>query len=117
MRTHKDLDVWKDGIELVSEIYKITASFPKEEIFGLTSQIRRAIVSVPSNIAEGAARNSKKEFTQFLYISLGSLSEIETQLIISKQLGFMKENANLNELVERLRRKLINLIKYLKNNA
>ena len=117
MKTHKDLDVWKDGIELVGEVYKITANFPKEEMFSLTSQMRRAIISVPSNIAEGAARNSKKEFIRFLYVSIGSLSEIETQLIISKQLGFIKGIDDLNELIERLRRKLLNLIKYLKTTV
>ena len=72
MKTHKDLDVWKLSIDFVTDIYKVTSSFPKEDQFGLTNQIRRAAVSVPSNIAEGAARNSDKEFLRFLYISLGS---------------------------------------------
>jgi four helix bundle protein len=70
MKTHKDLDVWKKAIELVASIYKTTSSFPKEELYGLTSQIRRAAVSLPSNIAEGAARNHVNEFRQFLYIAL-----------------------------------------------
>jgi four helix bundle protein len=70
MKTHKDLDVWKKAIELVASIYKIPSSFPKEELYGLTSQIRRAAVSLPSNIAEGAARNHVNEFRQFLYIAL-----------------------------------------------
>lgn len=68
MRTHKDLDIWKRGIEFVQNIYKVTAAFPKEELYGLTSQLRKASVSYPSNIAEGAARFSKKEYIQF-YIS------------------------------------------------
>ena len=78
IRNHKDLEVWKKSMDLVSNIYKITESFPNKELYGLTNQIRRAAVSIPSNIAEGAARNSKKEFIQFLYIALGSLSELET---------------------------------------
>lgn len=76
MKTHKDLDVWKLSVELVLDIYKITKNFPKEEIYGLTSQIRRSAISIPSNIAEGAGRNSKKEYVHFLYNSLGSLSKI-----------------------------------------
>jgi four helix bundle protein len=83
MVTHKNLDVWNMGMDLVENVYRITEAFPKEEQFGLTSQMPRAAVSVPSNIAEGAARSSKREFLQFLYISLSSLSEIETQLIIA----------------------------------
>ena len=82
MKTHKDLDVWKFAIEFVTNIYKATSDFPDEEKFGLTSQLRRASVAIPSNIAEGAARNHPKEFIQFLYIALSSASEIETQLII-----------------------------------
>ena len=75
IKTHKDLDAWKESMSLVEEVYKLTESFPKEEIFGLTSQMRRAATSIPSNIAEGAARNSEKEFIQFLHVSLGSLAE------------------------------------------
>ena len=86
MKTHRDLDVWKKSVSLVTSIYEITKSFPKEEIYGLTNQIRRAAVSVPSNIAEGSARQGNKEFIQFLYIALGSLTELETQLIIARNL-------------------------------
>jgi len=78
IKNHKDLEVWKKSMDLVSNIYKITESFPNKELYGLTNQIRRAAVSVPSNIAEGAARSSKREFIQFLYVALGSLSELET---------------------------------------
>lgn len=85
MKTHRDLDVWKKSVSLVTSIYEITKSFPKEEIYGLTNQIRRAAVSVPSNIAEGSARQGNKEFIQFLYIALGSLTELETQLNYCKQ--------------------------------
>jgi four helix bundle protein len=86
MVTHKDLDIWKMSIDLVEKIYRLTEGFPKEEQYGLTSQLRRAVVSIPSNIAEGAARNSKREYMQYLYISLGSLAETETHLIIANRL-------------------------------
>jgi four helix bundle protein len=89
MKTHLDLEVWKMSMDFVENIYGLSASFPKEERYGLTSQIRRAAVSIPSNIAEGAARQSPKEFVQFLYISLGSLSEVETQLLLSQRLLFV----------------------------
>ncbi|HBX50590.1 MAG TPA: four helix bundle protein [Bacteroidales bacterium] len=89
MKTHKDLDAWKSSVEFVTQMYKITESFPKSEEFGLKDQLRRAAVSIPSNIAEGAARNHTKEFIQFLYISLGSLSEVETQLIIAQNLNYI----------------------------
>jgi len=77
-------------MNFVEDIYKLSTQFPKEEMYGLTSQMRRAAVSIPSNIAEGASRQSSKEFVQFLYISLGSLSEVETQLILSERLKFVK---------------------------
>ena len=117
MKTHKDLDVWKNSITMVKEIYRITSSYPKEELYGLTNQIRRASVSIPSNIAEGAARNHEKEFVQFLYIAQGSLSELETHLIISEELNFIEKYdfdlliAKFNEI----RAQLSGLIKYLKN--
>ncbi|PKN14946.1 MAG: four helix bundle protein [Deltaproteobacteria bacterium HGW-Deltaproteobacteria-24] len=91
MQTHKDLKVWQKSIEFVEYIYTITNDFPKEELYGLTSQMRRCAVSVPSNIAEGSARNHNKEFIQFLYVSLGSLSELETQLIIAVKIGYLSE--------------------------
>ena len=91
IRTHKDLEVWKKAIDFVTEIYSVTALFPKAELYGLTSQIRRAAVSIPSNIAEGACRNHKAEFKQFLYIALSSAAEIDTQLIISSNLGFLEK--------------------------
>jgi len=114
IKTHKDLDIWQRGIGFVEQIYKVTTKFPKEELYGLTSQIRRAAVSYPSNIAEGAARSSRKEFVQFLYISLASLSEAETQLIIAEKLRYLKTD-NLLEEVEALRRMTLNFIKYLKS--
>ncbi len=115
-QTHKDLEVWKQGIDLVERIYSITNHFPKEELFGLTSQIRRSAISIPSNIAEGYARASRKELTQFLYISLGSLSELETQIIIALKLGFINDEQLLQD-IEIVRRKLLNLIKYQKSKS
>jgi four helix bundle protein len=88
---HKNLDVWKKSIELVKIIYKSTENFPQKEIYGLTNQIRRASVSVPSNIAEGSARKSGLERKRFFEIARGSLVEIDTQLIIAKELNYIKE--------------------------
>jgi four helix bundle protein len=90
MKTHKDLLVWQKSIDLVTAMYKLTNGFPNNEIYGLTSQLRRASVSIPSNIAEGAARNSDKEFVRFLYIARASAAEVDTQLIISENLGYIK---------------------------
>ena len=89
MKTHVDLDVWKRAMDFVEMVYVLSGRFPKEEVYGLTSQVRRAAVSIPSNIAEGASRQSTKEFIQFLYISLGSLSEVETQLMLSYRLKYV----------------------------
>jgi four helix bundle protein len=93
MKSHKDLNVWKASMSLVSEIYRMTAAFPKQEMFGLSSQMRRAAISIPSNIAEGAARKSTREFVQFLYIAQGSLSELETQCLISEDLGYFSKES------------------------
>ena len=94
-RSYQDLQAWKAAIDLVKEIYKLTGKFPPSEIYGLTSQIRRAAVSIPSNIAEGQGRSSSKEFRQFLSVSLGSLAELETQLIIAKEINYLgKETLN-----------------------
>ena len=115
MRPHKKLEVWKKALEFVTKIYKVTESFPDSEKFGLISQIRRSAVSIPSNISEGAARSSKKEFMQFLSIAQGSTSELETQLIISNKLGFLREeNINLLDELDEISRMIIGLIKTLK---
>ncbi|HHN63927.1 MAG TPA: four helix bundle protein [Nitrospirae bacterium] len=114
MKTHKDLDIWQKGMQLVENIYKLTATFPKDELYGLISQMRRAAISFPSNIAEGAARSSKKEFIQYSYIALGTLSELETQIIISSRLGYHNDESILGE-IETLRKMTLNFIKYLKN--
>lgn len=88
-QTFKELVAWQKAMELVTEVYRATNSFPSDERFGLTSQIRRSAVSVPSNIAEGQGRNSPGEFLQFLGIAKGSLCELETQILIAKNLGFI----------------------------
>jgi four helix bundle protein len=113
-KTHKDLEIWQKGVDLVTKIYEITKNFPKEEIYGLTSQMRRAAISYPSNIAEGAARNSLKEYIRFLYISQASLSELETHLIISKNLNYTSDVSVFIGNIEMLRRKTHKLIKYFK---
>ena len=115
-RTHKELDVWKQSMSLAKEAYELTKGFPKEEMYGLVSQIRRAAVSVPSNIAEGAARNSDKEFTQFLSVSLGSLAELETQILLSRELGFLKDNG-IDGSIERTRKMLLGLIRHLRGKG
>jgi four helix bundle protein len=100
MKSFKDLEVWKRGIDLVEDIYNITATFPTNEQFGLVSQMRRAAVSIPSNIAEGQGRRNAKEFDQFLYIAKGSLAEIETQLIICERLKLTSE---INEMIDKMK--------------
>ncbi|WP_319524659.1 four helix bundle protein [uncultured Desulfosarcina sp.] len=111
---HKDLEVWKKSIDTVIEIYRLSDAFPKSEIYGLTSQLRRAAVSIPSNIAEGAARGSDKEFLYFLNIASGSLAEVETQIIIAKRLGYVTTEEQILENVKTIRKMLAGLIKYLK---
>ncbi|MGG1924302.1 four helix bundle protein [Chryseobacterium cucumeris] len=108
MANFKELLVWQRSIDFVTEIYRTTEAFPKDEIYGLTSQIRRAAVSIPSNIAEGNSRRSKPDYSQFLKISRGSCAEVETQLIISKNLKFLNENEHL-----KLNEKIIEISKML----
>lgn len=117
-KPHKRLDAWKLSFELVKDLYTITGRFPNEEKFGIVSQIRRAAVSVPVNIAEGAARNTKKEFVNFLHISLGSLSELDTLMLLSKELGFITES-ELQPLIlkmDSISRLITGLIKKLKSD-
>ncbi len=116
-KNHKDLIVWQKGLTLAHAVHLATAKFPRHELFGLCSQIRRAAVSVPSNIAEGAARSSTREFIQFLHIARGSLAELETQIHLAVQARYI-ENANtllyqveevgklLNAVISGLRRRL-----------
>jgi len=90
-RAHKNLDVWKRSIKLAKLVYRITSQLPSSERFGLVSQMRRAVVSVASKLAEGAARSSKKEFLQFIYVAQGSASELDTQAELAKELGFLDQ--------------------------
>jgi len=92
--THRDLAAWREAMALVVAVYRQTAGFPKEETYGLTSQIRRAAVSIPSNIAEGAGRNSSRELLHFLGITCGSLAELDTQLELAVQLGYLNPGAD-----------------------
>jgi four helix bundle protein len=101
VKPHKKLNSWIKSFEFVKEIYLVTNSFPSDEKYGLTSQIRRASVSVPVNIAEGAARKGTKEFIHFLHISLGSLSELDTLILLSKELTFINEK-ECEQLIEKL---------------
>ena len=112
---YKDLIVWQRAIDLATWIYSLTSRFPKEELYGIVSQMRRAAVSIPSNIAEGQSRQHKTEFIQFLSIAKGSLSELETQLLIVNKLGYVKDDDfkegcnkvdDLNKLLYSLVRKL-----------
>lgn len=111
---HKNLEAWKISMSLVVEIYNLTKTFPKDELYGLVNQIRRCAVSIPSNIAEGSARQSSKETIQFLYISLGSIAELETQLLISVELKYIN---NIDEILKKLnhvKSLILGLIKYFK---
>ena len=107
--THKDLDVYKLSLNLVEEIYTLTKSFPASENFGLTSQLRRAAVSLPSNIAEGASRASTKDFIRFLNISSGSLAEIETQLVIAERIGYITFKEDLKNNITIIRKMIYRL--------
>ncbi len=99
VKSYKELLIWQKGIQIVLKVYKLTNSFPKDEIYALTSQLKRASVSIPSNIAEGFGRQTDKSFNHFLNISRGSLNEIETQLIIAKELGFIQDENLYNDLL------------------
>ena len=112
---HKDLDLWKRSIDFVKSVYTLTSSFPKTKTYGLTGQIRKAAISISSNLAEGAARTSDKELIHFLYISLGSLAEVETQLIISQELSLIQTIENQLSEIAVLKKLFLGLIKYLKN--
>ena len=115
MNNYKDLLVYQKSLDLVEMIYRDTRSFPVEEKFGLISQLRRCAVSLPSNIAEGAGRKGTKEFIHFLYIALGSLNEMETQMEISKRLKYSNDLSDFNELFLHVKRMLLKLIEHLDN--
>ena len=102
IKSYKDLEIWQEGIQLISTVYKSTSTFPRDELYGLTSQMRRAAVSTPTNIAEGYTRNHRAELRQFLYISLGSLAEVETLVVVSVQLGYVDQRRASVELEQPL---------------
>lgn len=118
IKTHKDLLVWQKSMDLVIKIYEVTSSFPKSELFALTNQIKRCATSIPANIAEGSGRKGNRELIQFLHISLGSATELETFLIISERLKYINHqdfetlNLSLSEII----RMIIGLINSLKEN-
>jgi len=115
-KPHKKLEAWKKAIALTTKIYKLTDQLPEAEKFGLISQMRRAAVSIASNVAEGAARNTKKEFIQFLFTAQGSLSELDTQIIICKELGYVsdKDCESIDQEMEEESKLIAGLIKYLR---
>lgn len=117
MHNLKELKIWNKAVELAVEVYKATANFPKEETYGLTSQIRRAVVSISSNISEGAGRNGNKEFIYFLGIANGSSYELQTQLIISNKLNLISEGVldSLLNTIEELQKMNYNFQNTLKN--
>ena len=117
MKTHKNLIVWNKSISFVTEVYNLTKKYPKEELFCIVSQIRRAAISIPANIAEGCARQSRKEYLRFLYISLSSASELDTHLIISSNLDYIgpEELIKFQTGLEEIMRMLTGLIKSLSN--
>jgi four helix bundle protein len=116
-KPHKKLNAWSDAVDLAQQIYRVTERFPSNEQFGLTSQIRRAAVSIPSNIAEGTARQTKKEFLNFLHIAKGSLSELDTQLEIARRLEYLDQTRweTLDERLERIDRMLSGLVRSLRS--
>ena len=118
MRNYKNLKIWEQGIELVKQIYVLTAQLPATEKFGLKSQITRAAISIPSNIAEGCSRNSELEFKRFLEIAMGSLFEVDTQLIIIKELKLIKPEdlKSIFELIETEGKMINGLINTIKNS-
>ncbi len=113
MKVHRSLKVWQKSIDLTVQIYALSEKFPRGEEYGLKSQVRRAAVSIPSNIAEGAARQTKKEFTQFLYIAAGSASEIDTQVELALRLGYLKANEieKITQDLEQVSKMIFGLIK------
>lgn len=115
IRNFRDLNIWKLGVEIVEDIYKLTKNFPKDELYGLIAQMRRCAVSIPSNTAEGFARKYNKEYRQFLYIALGSCAELETHIEIAFKLKYFREEEKegLLEKINHINRMIMNLLKCL----
>lgn len=114
-KPHKKLDAWKLSMDLVIDVYRITDNFPREERYSLTDQIRRAAISIPSNIAEGAARQTKKEFANYLHMAQGSLSELDTQLELARRLGYLDDETwrILDHRMERIDKVISGLIHHI----
>lgn len=119
MRPHETLEVWKKAIDFVVMVYERTKAFPQDERFGLTSQLRRAAVSIPANLAEGAARHSNNEFLRFISIAQGSCSEVETELLIAYRLGYLSgsDYQNTKDFADSIGKMLIGLAKHLRNRS
>ncbi len=119
IRSYRDLEIWKEGIELVKDIYTFTENFPKQEVYSLVAQMRRSALSIPSNVAEGFRRYHNKEYKQFLYVLLGSCAELETQITIAKELKYIigDKEAELLERLDHICRMTSNLIKRLLRNT
>ena len=115
IKNFRDLNIWKLGVEIVEDTYKLTKNFPREELYGLASQMRRAAVSIPSNVAEGFTRKHNKEYKQFLFVALGSCAELETQIEIAAKLEYIKEQEkkDLLEKINHVTRMTMNLLKCL----
>jgi four helix bundle protein len=119
IRDYRDLIVWKEAMQIAELVYSLTRAFPREEAFGLTSQMRRAAVSIPSNIAEGFGRAQRKTFVQYLRIAQGSLKEMETQALLSSRIGFLAPE-DLSELLprcERLGKRLVRFVRSLERSG
>ena len=119
MHNFKELKIWKEAKNFSLLIYKLTANFPISEIYGITSQIKRAVISIPSNIAEGAGRNTDKDFARFISIAIGSSYEVETQLIIASELNFIDNDKfiELNLKLTKIQKMLVNFQKHLNNKS
>jgi len=118
IKSYKDLNIWNKGIDIASGIYKITPRFPKEEAYGLSSQMKRSAVSIPSNIAEGFSRQHNNEYKQFLYVAVGSCAELETHLVISMNQGYISKNEydELSRMVDHEARMIMSMVKSIKLN-
>lgn len=114
-KPHKKLDAWKLSMDLVLDVYQVIEKFPRQEKYGLVDQIRRAVISIPSNIAEGAARQTKKEFSNYLHIAQGSLSELDTQVELAARLGYIdnRDQKRLDEKMQRIDKLITGLIRHL----
>lgn len=110
---YKDLEVWKEAINLTTEVYAITKTFPDDEKYGLINQMRRAVVAIPSNIAEGSSRKSDKDTVRFVDIAIASLAELDTQIIISQNLGYLKDSKEIKAKIDKLFALLRGLQKYM----